>query len=167
MINTVLRTEYYSTPPQITPVLNLGLHQYSAQSTAVLSPKYWSTLAGVLPQGQSISKSQGQASLDCKSQGLVSLIRVRLGLCARRAIQRQHGIIHNILTLGLVYSLPVCLQDHWIICNFAAKKNELKSEVALQKILGQGDVFHCGCLGKEGSYLFGRETGDATVFLST
>ena len=66
MINTVLRTEYYSTLPWITPVLCLGLHlysaldytstllglhQYSAQSTAVLPPKYWSTLAGVLPQG--------------------------------------------------------------------------------------------------------------------
>ena len=95
------------------------------------------------------------------------ILHIKLDTLTINLIQRQHGIIHNILTFGLVYSLPVCLQDHWIICNFAAKKNELKSEVALQKILGQGDVFHCGCLGKEGSYLIGRETGDATVFLST
>ena len=41
MINTVLRTEYYSTLPWITPVLCLGLHQYSALD-------YTSTLPRVL-----------------------------------------------------------------------------------------------------------------------
>ncbi|WP_172409893.1 hypothetical protein [Prevotella sp. P2-180] len=45
MINTVLRTEYYSTLPWITPVLCLGLHQYSAWITPVLCPEYCGTPA--------------------------------------------------------------------------------------------------------------------------
>ncbi|MDY4498445.1 MAG: hypothetical protein SPE04_02595 [Prevotella sp.] len=53
MINTVLHTEYYSTLPWITPVLCIGLHQYSALNytstlpwiTPVLCPEYCGTPA--------------------------------------------------------------------------------------------------------------------------